>query len=88
MNKILMNRAQCLQDSTYGEVLVVPFTCSDVPSWAHLHEPAYNRSPAENAMAKDIMERLTNALVKRGYQIVNFSFSSWSLTLKPTNPVN
>jgi hypothetical protein len=38
-------------------------------------------------MAKDIMERLTNALVKRGFEIVNFSFSSWSLTLKPTNPV-
>jgi hypothetical protein len=87
MNKILMNQRQRLYDPTFGEVLVVPFTCSDVPSWAHLHEPAYNRSPAENAMAKDIMERLTKALVKRGFEIVNFSFSSWSLTLKPTNPV-
>jgi hypothetical protein len=88
MNKILMGKAQRLQDYTYGEVLIVPFTCSDVPSWAHLHEPAYNRSPAENAMAEDIMKRLTNALVKRGYEIVNFSFSSMTLTLKPTNPVN
>jgi hypothetical protein len=88
MNKILMKRARRLQDYIHGEVLVVPFTCSDVPSWAHLHEPAYNRSPAENAMAEDIMTRLRRAVDTAGFEIVNFSFSSMTLTLKPTNPVN
>jgi hypothetical protein len=86
MNKILFKHSKRHTDWTHGEVLIVPFICGDAKGM-HLHEPRYNRSGAENAMAASIMERVQAALTKAGYTLVNFSFSSWTLTVKPINPV-
>jgi hypothetical protein len=85
MNKILMKEAKPFV-SRPG-VIAVPFTCSDARDM-HLHEPSFNRTPEENAMAKDIMDRIVSALSASGFTLVDFSFSSWMLYIKPTSPVN
>jgi len=85
-NKILFNQAKPHRSSTHGEVLIVPFVCEDAKG-LRLDEPTHNRSERENDMAWSIVGRLTKALTDRGYIMVNFSFTSWTVTVKPTNPV-
>jgi len=85
-NKILFNQAKPHHSSTHGEVLIVPFVCEDAKG-LRLDEPTHNRSERENDMAWSIVGRLTKALTDRGYIMVNFSFTSWTVTVKPTNPV-
>jgi hypothetical protein len=86
-NAILFKAAKPYKDAYQGEVLVVPFTCEDAGDM-HLHEPSINRTEAENAMANIIAKRLIKALAAHGYTMVGLSFSSWTVTVKPTNPVN
>jgi hypothetical protein len=85
-NKILFNQARPHRSSTHGEVLIVPFVCEDAMGM-DLYEPTHNRSERENDMARSIVVRLIKALADRGYIMVNFSFSSMTVTVKPTNPV-
>ena len=86
-NKILFNQAKPHHSSTHGEVLIVPFVfCKDAMGM-NLHEPTHNRSERENDMARSIVVRLIKALADRGYIMVNFSFTRWTVTVKPTNPV-
>jgi hypothetical protein len=82
-NRILLQKAATLGNG----ILLVPFSCSDIGDM-HLHLPAYDRTDAENAMAKAIQSRLDFALSKAGYQLVSLSFTTMHLTIKPTNPVN
>ncbi len=77
MNKILFNKSQKMSDGA----LLIPFVCSDAKDM-HLHEPVYNRSEAENDMARNILVRVKKALDTAGYEMLNFSFSSWTLTVK------
>jgi hypothetical protein len=86
MNRILFNQARPHRSSTHGEVLIVPFVCEDAMGM-DLYEPTHNRSERENDMARSIVVRLIKALADRGYIMVNFSFSSMTVTVKPTNPV-
>jgi hypothetical protein len=84
MNKILFQKAERLANGN----LLVPFACSDIPESYHLHLPHRDRSPEENQLASLIHYRIENALAKAGYQLVNLSFNSMRVTVKPTNPVN
>jgi hypothetical protein len=86
MNKILFNKAKPHHSMSHGPVVIVPFTCEDAKGM-HLYEAAYNRSERENDMARNISARLTKALEAHGYTMVDFSFSSMTVTVKPTNPV-
>jgi hypothetical protein len=83
MNKILFNKAERLGNGN----LLVPFACSDIPESYHLHLPHRDRSPEENQLAGLIYDRVTKALAKAGYQLVNLSFNNMRVTVKPTNPV-
>ena len=82
-NRILLQKAATMANG----ILLVPFSCSDIGDM-HLHLPAYDRTDAENAMAKAIHSRLDFALSKAGYQLLSLSFTTMHLTVKPTNPVN
>jgi len=87
MNRILFNQAKPHHSMSHGPVVIVPFVCGDAEGM-HLYEAAYNRSEQENDMARNIAVRLTKALGAHGYTMVDFSFSSMTVTVKPTNPVN
>jgi hypothetical protein len=86
-NKILFNKAKPLHSMTHGPVVIVPFTCEDAKGM-RLDEPMHNRTQLENDTARNIASRLIKALNARGYDMVDFSFRSWTVTVKPTNPVN
>lgn len=86
-NALLFSKAKPYRDAYHGDTLIVPFIC-EAAGDMHLHEPSYNRTEAENAMANIIAWRLTKALSTHGYIVVGLSFSSWTVTVKPTNPVN
>lgn len=81
MNKILFNKAHPTTHWEHGDALLVPFVCSDAKDM-RLDEPGFNRTPAENEMAKDILDRVKKALDAAGYVMLNFSFNSWTLTVK------
>jgi hypothetical protein len=77
INKILFPKAQVLQ----GGLLLVPFVCGDADGY-HLHDPVYNRTVEENQLVYTIIQRLQDALDNAGYELVNFSFSSYAVIVK------
>ena len=78
MNKILFKEAQPLGNDT----ILVPFICSDI-NGMRLDEPAINRTDNENVMAVVILKRIRAVLNTAGFELVDFSFRSMTLSIKP-----
>lgn len=76
MNKILYSQAK-----PHGNLLLVPFTCSDAEGY-RLHEPSYNRTNAEQAKAEELGRRIRLACAAHGLALEGISWTSMHITVK------
>ena len=75
MNTILFSRRHHLGNNQY----VIPFACSDLKG-IRLELSRLDRSEAENKVLDTIQDRITLALLNRGFDVETVNFSSMSIT--------
>lgn len=76
MNKILYSKAHRLANGK----LVIPFSCPEVAGYS-LHEPGYNRTQEDQAMAEAMARRIRLALFSRGLVLEGINWFSMCLTV-------
>ena len=75
MNKILFSEREEIRPNTF----LFPFTCSDAKSIRTDLRP-HERSDSENKLLGIIHDRITLALLNRGFDVETVNFSSMRIT--------
>ena len=77
MNTILLSLRQEVEPGRF----VIPFTCSEIAELGIRTElPPLKRSESENKVIDTIWDRITLALLNRGFDVETVNFSSMRIT--------